>query len=92
MRILFSPQRSDKRIDYSFNGEKITATLNGVTDTFDFSMFPNGQAVTEEIDTSLPVNPILSAKREGGVLSIVLLNYIGLDATEVERFPEWQEV
>ena len=90
MRVKFSPQRSDRRINYTFDDDTITAELDGQTDTFDFSQMPDGEATS--IETTLPVNPILSARRVDGVLEVVLLNWIGPDASEEERFPQWQEV
>lgn len=93
MRILFSPQVpaiEGQRIHYTFGYDVITAEIDGQTDVFDFSQMPDGEAVN--IETTLPINPILSARRVGGVLEVVLLNWIGPDATEEERFPEWQEV
>ena len=90
MRVLFSPQLSEDKIEYSFEGETITATLNGMSDTFDFSEFPNGRA--ENINSTLPIKPIVSAERKDGELYVVLLNYIDEDATEEERFPTWQVI
>lgn len=90
MRVLLSPQRADRKINYTFGNDVITATIDGQTDTFDFSEMPDGMATN--IETTLPINPILSARRVGGVLEVVLLNWIGPDATEEERFPTWQEV
>ena len=90
MRIFLSPQVSDDEIKYTFDGDKITATLDGATDTFDFSDFPDGELEAEEIETTLPVNPILSAKREDGVLSVELLNFIAPDESREEvLFPDW---
>lgn len=93
MRILFSPQVpaiEGQRIHYTFGNDVITAEIDGQTDTFDFSEMPDGEAVS--IETTLPVNPVLSARRVDGVLEVVLLNFIGPDATEDERYPDWQEV
>jgi hypothetical protein len=91
MRVLYSPQvNQGKKITYKFLGETITATLDGVSDTFDFSGMPDGSAVNFE--TTLLVNPIISAERVNGVLSVELLNFIDHDATEQEKFPTWQEV
>lgn len=92
MQILYSPQRSDDTIEYQFQGEKITVTIGDTTDTFDFSSFPDGIAEIEEIETILPINPIISAERVDGELRVVLLYYHGADATQDELFPEWQEV
>lgn len=90
MRVLLSPQRADRKINYTFGQDVITAEIDGQTDAFDFSQMPDGEAVN--IETTLPINPILSARRVGGVLEVVLLNWIGPDAPESERFPDWIEV
>lgn len=103
MRIKYMPQRpagvSEPRFRYEFEGETIKATyieLNSeseaVTDTFDFSKLPDGEAQVELIETVLPVNPIKSAKRVNGEIWVKLLWYHGPDAPESERFPQSQEV
>jgi hypothetical protein len=90
LRILYSPTRSDKFIGYSFAGEIITVDMEEGRDTFDFTNMPDG--VAQEITTILPTNPIIRAERKDGVLSVELVKYIGPDADETERFPEWMEV
>jgi hypothetical protein len=60
------------------------------TDTFDFSAMPDGEA--GEITTTLPVNPIIKVRKINGELEAELLNFIGPDATEEERFPAWKVV
>ena len=94
MRILMSPQvmLEDQRFDFVFSGESISATFDGETDTFDFSGLPDGEVDFSKIETTLPINPILIARRVDGVLSVELLNFISEDASELERFPEWIEV
>ena len=61
MKVLLSPQRSDKEINYHFEGEKITVTTDDMSDTFDFSNMPDG--ILQEVETTLDVNPIVSANR-----------------------------
>ena len=93
MRILFSPQVpavEGRRIHYTFGNDVIIAEIDGQTDVFDFSQMPDGTAV--DIETTLPDNPIRSARRVNGVLEVVLLNWIEQDAPESERFPNWIEV
>lgn len=90
MKVLYSPVRSDKTINYSFAGEIITVDMEEGRDTFDFTAMPDG--VAQEITTTLPFNPILRAERKDGILSVELIKYIGPDATELERFPDWMEV
>ena len=90
MNIRFSPQRSDNTISYEISNEVIRVAIDGKTDVFDFSDIPDGKM--EEIETILSVNPIVSAKRVDGSLFIELLNYIGKNASEEERFPQWQVI
>ncbi|WP_346207609.1 hypothetical protein NSS91_16010 [Caldifermentibacillus hisashii] len=90
MRVLFSPVVCDKKIDYEFNKEVITAIYEGETDTFDFTGMPDG--VLKEVDTVLTVNPIIEARKENGVLSVILTNFISKDAPDEEKFPEWQVI
>ena len=94
MRILMSPQvmLEDKRFEFVFSGESITATFDGDADTFDFSGLPDGGVDFSMIETTLAYNPIIIARRVDGVLSVELLNFISEDASELERFPEWIEV
>lgn len=95
MRILYSPQRNDIKINYSFEGEKIIVEYNGQTDTFDFSTMPDGKMETHDefgksaITTVLPVIPIISAERVEGQLSVVLLNFISENARDSEKYPDW---
>ena len=94
MKIYKSPQvgTNDSRFEFSFSGEIITATFDGITDIFDFSGFLDGEADFSMIETMLEYNPILKAKRVDGTLSVELLNFISEDASEAEKFPEWIEV
>ena len=99
MLINFSPQRNDDKLTYEFTGETIKATLNGITDTFDFSSLNEGDEVARneetgelEIETALPILPILNAKREGGQVIVTVLKYHGKNAPDDERFPAPLEV
>ena len=94
MRILMSPQvmLEDQRFDFVFSGESITATFDGETDTFDFSGLPDGEVDFSTVETTLPYNPVIIARRVDGTLSVELLNFISEDASDAERFPEWIEV
>lgn len=93
MKILLTPQREDDNITYSFDNEIITATYKEVTDTFNLSLLQEGKQLdTSTIQTKLEVNPIISAERSNGIIAVKLLNFIGEDATDQEKFPVWQEV
>ena len=90
MKILYSPQRRDDVIEYEFEHDIVHVMYKNQTETFDFSGMPDGRA--ENIETSLPINPIIEAWRENGILHVKLLKYHSADASEEERFPQWQEV
>lgn len=99
MKIFLSPQiplNPSDRIEYEFEEDIIKVKLpDGTNDTFDFTEFPDGELQvyddegTSLIDTELTFNVIINAKRVNGELSVELVNYIGTDAPEHERFPEW---
>ena len=100
MRIKFNPQipaNPKDKIQYVFIDKTIQATLpDGTNDVFDFAGLPDGvlNAMDKEtgeslIETTLSVEILKSAEIKEGVLSVELLNYIGLDATEKEKFPKW---
>lgn len=91
MNILYSPQVSENEMEYSFEGEKVTIRINDITETFDFSVFEEGD-ILKNIESDLPVNPFIEIKRKEGILSLVLLRFIEEDASEEDKFPDWIEV
>ncbi|MED4017004.1 hypothetical protein [Sutcliffiella cohnii] len=90
MRVLFSPIRSDDTVKYELQNNMVTITFNGRKEVYDFTDMPEG--VLEDFETDFPYKFVVSASKEKGVLSIVLLNFIGKNATDKERFPDWIEV
>lgn len=95
MKIFLSPQlvTHEDRFEYSFNGEIITVTFKGKTDVFDFTQMPLGETnAVAPRETILEVYPLLYAQRTSEGLFVKLLNYIGSNATEQEKFPEWSDV
>ena len=95
IKVYFSPQVSDRKIEYGFNGETLTVKIGDTEDVFDLSSLPDGELNKEDdesIETTLPVCPVISAKRINGILHLELLNWIGKDAPYESRFPEWVEL
>lgn len=93
MQVYLSPQVNPTSIEYSFEGDIINVTINGITDEFDFTSFPNGKIEDiTTIETTLEFMPIISAERIEGILKVELLNCIGEVATYEECFPTWKEV
>ena len=92
MLVRYSPQRSDRQLAYTFSApDVIEATLDGVTETFDFTTLPDGAEATD-IQSILDPCPVLSARRVNGRLEVVLLKFHGPDAPESERFPQPETV
>lgn len=87
MRIKYSPQRSDVPLSYAFSGDMVIATMNGKSDTFDFSGLPAGRAAI--IDSTLDPCPVLAAERTAaGELIVTLLKHHGPHPTAEEAFPD----
>ena len=93
MRIYKSPQvrMDDERIEYSAKGDKLTVTIEGVSDTFDFTNVV-GVLNMSAVRTALIFNPIQKVERKNGNIEVTAINYIGQNATDEERFPHFQEV
>lgn len=83
MQVIYTPQRSDRKAEYTFTGESITVTIGDDSDTFDFSEMPDGTATSFE--TTLDPCPVISAERIDGELTVKLLYWYGADATEDEK-------
>ena len=96
MKILLSPQVRDRnKIWYDIEHQKITATINGVSDTFDFTDMPDGELQlwddegNDLLETTLSEVPILSARKENGVLTVEILFSIDMyEKDERLLFPE----
>lgn len=84
MKIKLTPQRSDCTQSYSVQNDVLTVTVNGVTDSFDFSTLGNGDQVTD-ITTTLPVNPIINVTRVDGIIEVTMISFYGVDADEIEK-------
>ena len=77
INVTYSPQFNDNPVSYAWNGEALTVTIDGQTDTFDLSALQPGDRVTGA-DTTLPYNPLISAERKSdGTLEVVLLYTYG---------------
>lgn len=92
MKILYMMFAGDYNIHYEFYGDAIQATIDGVTDTFDFTDLRHDDMV-EEINTTLSINPIISVDRkESGELYVKLLKTFKSDEKYVNARTNWVEV
>lgn len=81
MRIHFCPIVSTEIIQYEFNDEAIRVIFQEKSDSFDFKGVPEGQL--EKIETEIEVNPVSGAKKENGLLTVILIIFI--DEKEDEK-------
>lgn len=91
IKVLYSPQINIKdSLKYKFEGDKVTATLNGMTDIFDFTGMPDG--AVDSVETVLPMDVIIEAQKKDGFLWLTLLKFIPENAPQSDRFPTWQVI
>ena len=93
---MLSPQVRDRnKIWYEIEDQKITATINDVSDAFDFTGMPDGELQlwddegNDLIEAELDEVPILSAEKKDGVLTVEIL--FSIDSNEQDErllFPE----
>lgn len=96
MIIKLSPQVRDfNKIWYEISENKITATMNDISDTFDFTDMPDGELQVWDdegnylIETELDEVPITSAKKENGELFVEIIFSISMyEKDERLLFPE----
>lgn len=96
MNVLISPQvREDNTIWYEIEDQKITATINDVTDTFDFTEMPDGELELWDrdgnylVETVLDEILILGAEKTDGVLTVEILFSISPDEDDMRLlFPQ----
>ena len=96
MIIKLSPQVRDfNKIWYEIEEQKITAIINDISDTFDFTDFPDGELqlyddeFNDLIESLLDEVPILGAEKTDGVLTVEIL--FSIDSNEQDErllFPE----
>lgn len=100
MKVYLLPQVNNEiKTNYIFDKESLKISINGITESFDFTNVPNGVLDMYDhdtgkllIDTSLDPFPIVKAERKDGVLYLELINLIDSDASNQEKFSDWIDV
>lgn len=73
-------------ISHVVSGETLTAQINDVTDSIDFSQFPDGKATILDVETTLPTNPFINIEKVDGVTMVEMIRFYGDDEKEVFEF------
>jgi len=96
MWVYFSPQRSNNKLDYNFNGNQVVVTYNNelqetfdLTDMYETTWDGDRRIKDPEI---LPVKPILSVVEKDGAMWVTVLNFHGPNPPREIAFPDWVEV
>lgn len=105
MKVKLSPQvNENKKINYSFDNETITAQCDGLINVYDLSGIADNFYTESEIDGEILIEPyveetifcfmpIIKAYRDDAyVLYVELLNFIEKDAIYEEKYPSWFEI
>lgn len=82
INLIYEPQESSYKAEYIINGDILTVTIGESTETFDFTGLEEGMA-EEIIAETLPINPIISAKKIGDTINIEVIRFYNADEKEL---------
>lgn len=83
MKVIFTPQRYDCIMSVSVKEDVLTIEVDGIIDSFDFSMLNDGDIAVDFVSVLNP-NPVLSARKELGGLIVDMISFYGKNAQESE--------
>lgn len=89
MKIRFLPRVDGYTREYSLEGEVLSVTVNGQTDTFDLSALEPGDRVVD-VESDLPCGTVKEAERDlDGVLHVTLYEAVPAGIDRVYDYSEW---
>lgn len=80
--LIKTPQRADFKADYQVDNDILTIRIGETEEIFDFTGLEEGVA-KEIIVENLPAHPIESAKKENGIITIVVRRFYDKDEKEL---------
>ncbi len=90
IQVVKIPQLNDNsKLTYEIENDVLSVTIDGSTETFDFTGLPDGVAEGIEPEELL-LNPFISAEKKDGIVSINLLWFYKEDEREVYEYGEDQ--
>lgn len=96
MWVYFSPQRSNNKLDYNFDGNQVEVTYNDdLRETFDLMDIHEYNDEGERVIKSprvIPVESILSVEKENETLRVTVLNFHGPNPPREVAFPDWVQI
>lgn len=67
---------SNDKFEYIVDNDVLTVYYSGIEDIFDFTDVSDGKINFTNIETILPHNPIISAKKENDVLTVTVIDFV----------------
>lgn len=67
---------SNDKFEYIVDNDVLTVYYSGIEDIFDFTDVSDGEINFTNIETILPHNPIISAKKENDVLTVTVIDFV----------------
>lgn len=84
MKLILTPQHAHNlNLTYEVKNQVLTLTLNGVSDTFDFTDLPDG--VASGFESTLEINPILYAQKENSEVTVHMIYWYDKETDEVTQ-------
>jgi hypothetical protein len=82
INLIYTPQRADIKAEYETHDDVLIATIDNITEVFDFTGLEEG--IAEEIIVEvLPINPIISAKKTGDTVNVKVIRFYEEDEKEL---------
>ena len=66
---------SDK-FEYTIVDDVLRVSYYGIEDIFDFTDVSDGEINFTDVETILPHNPIISAKKENDILTVTVIDFV----------------
>jgi hypothetical protein len=67
---------NNDKFEYIVDNDVLTVSYSGIEDIFDFTDVSDGKINFTNIETILPHNPIISAKKENDVLTVTVIDFV----------------
>ncbi len=81
INLIETPQRSDYVAEYTVANDALTVTMGEVSEIFDFSELPEGEA--EVSIQVLPITPIVGVEKIGDTVNVTVINFYGEDEKDL---------
>lgn len=82
INLIKNPQRADFKVEYLINNDMLTIKTDITEELLDFTGLEDGVA-EQIIIENLPINPIISVKKEDGIIDIEVIRFYTFEEKEL---------